>query len=343
MVYFGIRRIIQQTILLLTIAAGIQFVVYVFAATGNALPNIARPPSVEGFLPIGALISWKRFFATGAWDPVHPAAMVIFGFAILLSFLLRNAFCGWFCPVGTVSEWCYRTGESLFGKIFLPPRWLDIPLRGMKYGLLGFFVWIIYTMDASAIGAFQNSPYYRMADVKMLYLFLRPTTLTLIIIGTIVVLSFVIRHFWCRYLCPYGALTGLVAVVGPTRVRRNQDACIGCGRCRSACPKRLPIDRKSRIITPECIGCMECVTACPAEGALSFTSVGKDTAWPVKRVGITIAATWLILIYAATLTGNWKSGVSDREFQMRLKQMDSAAYQHPKKMDESMDADRNQN
>ncbi len=64
----------------------------------------AAPAGVEGFPPIGALMGWTRFLATSTWDGVHPAGMVILGFAGLISLLGRKSFCGWFCPVGTLSE-----------------------------------------------------------------------------------------------------------------------------------------------------------------------------------------------------------------------------------------------
>lgn len=320
-----IRRKIQAMVLILTIGVGIQFAAYVMSA-GSGIP---RPSSVEGFLPIGALMGWKRFIATGAWDPVHPAAMVIFGFVIGVSLLLRNAFCGWLCPVGTVSERLYLAGEKLFGRTFRLPAWFDVPLRGLKYALLGFFVWIISSMSAEAIAGFQSSPYYKMADVKMLHFFLAPSAVTMVVVFLLMGLSVFIRQFWCRYLCPYGALTGLAAAVGPTRIRRNADACTGCGKCRKSCPKMLPIDEKARIITPECVGCMQCVSACPSENALEFNTAGVTGGWKARKAGAVLVIGWLVVVYAATVSGHWKSGVSDMEFGMRLRQVDSSTYQHP--------------
>jgi len=324
-----IRRSIQAVVLILTLGMGIQFALYVAAAAGDGLMTIPRPSSVEGFLPIGALMGWKRFLTTGAWDPVHPAAMAIFGFVILVSFLLRNAFCGWLCPVGTVSEWLYRAGETLFGRTFRLPAVIDVPLRGLKYVLLGFFAWIIYSMSAEAIGGFQASPYYRMADVKMLYFFLNPSTTTLVVLSLLVILSLVVRQFWCRYMCPYGALTGLVAAIGPTRIRRNSEACANCGKCRASCPKHLPVDKKSRIASAECVGCMQCVAACPADNVLTFRTAAFRRGWPVKKVGMALVIGWMLMVYAATFSGIWKSGVSDTEFRMRLRQVNGSAYEHP--------------
>ena len=116
--------------------------------SGDGPVTIQRPPGVEGFLPIGALMGWKLFLSTGTWDTVHPAAMVIFGFAVLISLMFRKSFCGWFCPVGTVSEWLWKLGRRLAGRNYKLPGWADYPLRGLKYLLLGFFIWIIFSMNS---------------------------------------------------------------------------------------------------------------------------------------------------------------------------------------------------
>ena len=100
----GHRNWFQLGVFLATIGIGVQFFIYVHQASSNGVITVLRPPGVEGFLPIGALMGWKLFVQTGIWDPVHPAAMVLLGFAGFISLALRKSFCGWFCPVGTLSE-----------------------------------------------------------------------------------------------------------------------------------------------------------------------------------------------------------------------------------------------
>ncbi len=107
-----IRTKVQLGALFVTIWIGIQFLIYVLQVSGSKAVTVTRPPGVEGFLPIGALLGWKHFILTGVWDSVHPAAMVIFGFAVLASILLRKSFCGWFCPIGTLCGWLWRLGRS---------------------------------------------------------------------------------------------------------------------------------------------------------------------------------------------------------------------------------------
>ena len=74
---WGIRNWIQLGVFILTLVIGLQFFIYIHQALNHSTITVHRPPGVEGFLPIGALMGWKLFLATGIWDPVHPAAMVI--------------------------------------------------------------------------------------------------------------------------------------------------------------------------------------------------------------------------------------------------------------------------
>lgn len=323
------RNNLQLGVFLLTIGVGFQFFVYVLQASGTGVVTVTRPPGVEGFLPIGALLGWKLFLTSGIWDDVHPASMVILGFAGLISFFLRKSFCGWFCPVGTLSEWLWKLGRKIFGKNYKIPYYVDIPLRSLKYVLLCFFVWAVFSMSQSAINAFLHSPYYKVSDVKMLFFFTRISTLSSLVLLILVGSSLLIRNSWCRYLCPYGALMGIFALISPTRVERNTKTCIDCKRCSEVCPYHLPVDSKKRVISPECNGCMECTAVCPVKDTLQLKTKSVRHVWSPLKLGVVIMGLFLALVYTAEITGHWKSSVTENEFRMRLKEIDSPAYSHP--------------
>jgi len=327
---WGVRNYVQLGVFLLTVGIGIHFFMYVHQAAGEGAITVSRPAGVEGFLPIGALMGWKLFLLTGIWDSVHPAAMVILGFAAVISLGLRKSFCGWFCPVGTLSEWLWKGGRKLFGRNYKVPLWLDFPLRSLKYLLLAFFVWTIFSMSRLAILAFLQGPYYKMSDVKMLFFFTQMSTITAASLISFALVSLVVRNFWCRYLCPYGALMGLLSLFSPTRVQRNPETCIDCKRCSEVCPYHLPVDRKLRILSPECNGCMDCTLVCPVKNTLELKTKGvSKKAWSVARLGAVILVLYLGLVYAASITGHWKSSVSEKEFRVRLQEIHSAKYTHP--------------
>ncbi|MGI5865596.1 MAG: 4Fe-4S binding protein [Myxococcales bacterium] len=270
-----------------------------------------RPPSVEGFLPISALLALKRFLLTGHWDYVHPAGLTILIAAIVGAFAARKAFCGWICPIGTLSRALAALGEhTLWRRRRAPtlvPRWLDLLLSVSKYLLLGFFVWVIgVQMDLRAITRFLHLPYNYAADAKMLRFFLDPSLTAVIVLVVLAALSVVIKSFWCRYLCPYGALLGFAALFSPQRVRRDAAACTDCRRCTRSCPAEIPVHRRRSIWSPECIGCMSCVAACPVKDCLTNGPIAKKTwsPWLVPAVGVGV----LLLAWTmARLTGHWET------------------------------------
>lgn len=328
---WGLRNYVQLSVFLVTIAIGIHFSIYVHQAAGEGAITGPRPAGVEGFLPIGALMGWKLFLLTGTWDPIHPAAMVILGFAAVISFALRKSFCGWFCPVGTLSEWLWKSGRNIFGKNYQLPQWLDFPLRTLKYLLLAFFLWTIFLMSRLAILAFLQGAYYKMSDVKMLLFFTQMSTLTAVVLIALVLVSLILRNFWCRYLCPYGALMGLFSLLSPTRIQRNPKTCIDCKLCSEVCPYHLTVDRNLRIISPECNGCMDCTLVCPGgRNTLALKTTGiRRQFWSTAKLGVVVLVLYAGLVYIATITGHWKSSVSEQEFRLRLQEIHSSKYTHP--------------
>jgi polyferredoxin len=280
-------------------------------------PDVSRPPLVEGFLPIGGLMTLKRFFLTGELDPVHPAAAVILLSAIVVSFLLSKSFCGWVCPVGTVSEAAFLVGQKLFGKNFRVQKHIDYALRSLKYILLGFFGYVILIkMSVRAIEGFTSTPYWSVSDVKMLLFFTNMSTTTIAVLAVLTVLSLVYKNFWCRYLCPYGALTGLFGVISPIKITRNESACINCHKCTTHCPNLIDVESTGRVNSPECTGCMTCVANCPSKGALDMALPNRKVLSP-KLFMVLVVAVFFAAIWTAMLTGHWKSNVTSEQY-MRL-------------------------
>ncbi len=267
-----LRHTVQVAFVLLNAWLGIQFYLWVrFYERGGAGLAIPRPAGAEGWLPIAGLMNFKYFLFTGRVPAIHPAAMFLFIAFVTMSLLAKKSFCSWLCPVGTLSEALASIGKRIFQHNLRLPRWLDIPLRGLKYLLLAFFVFIIGTMSAAAIADFMRTPYGLIADVKMLNFFREMSGTAAIVVLVLVVLSIPIENFWRRYLCPYGALMGLVSLLSPLKIRRDPAACIDCAKCARACPAGMAVDKLVKIRSVECTACMACIAFCPAEGALRFS------------------------------------------------------------------------
>ena len=315
-----IRRIVQWLFLILNGGLGIQFVLWVrYFERGGVGVNVPRPAGAEGWLPIAGLMNTKYLLQTGRVPAIHPAAMFLFIAFMIMSLLLKKAFCSWLCPVGTLSEHLWKLGRRFFGRNLRLPKWADFPLRSLKYVLLGFFVFVIGAMSADAIHEFMSTPYGLIADVKMLNFFRDIGQTAVIVIALLVLLSMLVQNFWCRYLCPYGALMGLASLLSPVKIRRDSRACIDCGKCSRACPSNLPVDRLVQIRSVECTACMACVAACPAEGALHFSLRPREAAtlaerWWRRSVGpVAVAATLACIFFGivlyAKVTGHWQTNL----------------------------------
>ena len=156
-------------------------------------------------------------------------------------------------------------------------------------------------------------PYGLIADVKMLNFFRYLGATGAVVLGALVVLSVFIQNFWCRYLCPYGALVGLVALLSPLRVRREKSVCIDCAKCAKACPSLLPVDKLITIKSAECTGCLECLAVCPVAGALDMVAVPKLRV-PAWAMAAGIAVVFLGIVAYAQWTGHWRTDLPSRVY-----------------------------
>jgi len=315
-----VRHIVQWAFVALNLWLGVQFLLWAryFERGGAGMP-VARPSGVEGWLPIAGLMNFKIFLATGEVPAIHPAAMFLFAAFLAMSVLLKKAFCSWLCPVGTLSENLHKIGKKIFGRNLRLPRWADIALRSLKYLLLGFFVFFIAGMSTEMLTGFMQTPYGLIADVKILNFFRDMGLTAAIVIGVLMLLSMLVQNFWCRYLCPYGALLGLTSLLSPVKIRRDADACIDCAKCAKACPAALPVDQLVQIRSAECAGCMACVAVCPAQDALQFALHPRKAAAPAQRwyrralgpVAVTAALAYIFLglVLWARASNHWNTNV----------------------------------
>lgn len=314
------RKACQLFLLAINIYIGVTFYYWVcYYETGAASVYLPRPGGIEGWLPIAGLMNLRYTLETGGLPPIHAAAMLLLAAFMLISLLLKKAFCSWLCPVGTLSELIADAGKRCFGRNFTLPRWLDIPLRSVKYLLLSFFLYISLSMPAQGIQYFLMSAYGIIIDVKMLDFFRNIGTITSLSVALLVVISLFIRNAWCRYLCPYGALLGLFSLLSPFKIRRNAQTCIDCGKCAQHCPSQIPVDKRIQVRTAECTGCMTCVESCPVAATLSFslrTPTGKMATNRGALSGMAMTLLVLGILFAtvafAMWMGVWESPVPEQ-------------------------------
>ncbi|MBQ1808016.1 MAG: 4Fe-4S binding protein [Selenomonas sp.] len=189
------------------------------------------------------------------------------GFLLLLGVLWGRLACGFLCPFGLL--------QDLLSKLPVRKRRLYPPLRYVKYVLLVVFVLLLpaLLMLFKGVGAPAFCEYicpactleaavplllthaeYRQAVGGLFAL--KSVILIAVVIGCLF-----ISRFFCKMLCPLGAIYGLLNSVSICRLHLDEKSCVSCGRCRNVCP--MDIDPVVQLHSPECIMCGQCVEACP--------------------------------------------------------------------------------
>lgn len=199
----------------------------------------------------------------------------VLGFVLALGVLFGRAVCAWFCPFGLIQELLYKI------PFFKKKLWHGFTY--VKYALLLVFVLAapVVCTNVAGMGAPAFCEYIcpagtleggiplllthgelRQAIGGLFFLKL------VILIGTLGGCLAVCR-FFCKAMCPLGALYGLLNKISVYHMEKNRDKCVSCGRCRSVCP--MDVDPVKNLRSAECIRCGKCVSACPKEAlALRF-------------------------------------------------------------------------
>jgi polyferredoxin len=323
----ALRLTVQLAFVALCVWIGVEFGHFMqWGLSQGQRPFASRPPGAEGFLPISALVSVRHWLATGTINSVHPAALFILLAIVLISLTVKKAFCSFLCPVGTLSEYLWRLGRLVYRRNLRVPRFLDYPLRSLKYLLLLFFVWSIAKMDGPTLDAFVYSPYNKVADIKMYLFFAELSGLALKVLIVLAVLSLFIKNVWCRFLCPYGALLGMVGWLSPLKVTRTTSTCIDCQLCTRACPSDIRVHTAGRVWSDECTNCLECVAVCPVKDTLEVRARGKAVS--ARTVAALVVGIFLGVTGLAMASGHWQNTISREEYLRRFIHLDSPMYQH---------------
>ena len=196
---------------------------------------------------------------------IHLPMLMSILLPVVLTLLLGKVFCSWLCPANLLLE-LTGTLRRLLRLAEIPPAEVRFS-RNNKYILLA-----IGLLAAGIVGLPMFALVYPPAVLSRLahaWVFGTALTGMLVLIGVIAVFElFVSPRWWCRTMCPGGALYGLIGWPRLLRVKLHAESCTGCGECEPACEPGLNPVAESRGI--ECDNCGACVRRCP-ERALSFT------------------------------------------------------------------------
>ncbi len=172
----------------------------------------------------------------------------LFFFVVLL--VGKRADCGWCCPCVTARE---TIGYAFRDKT--PRNKLWWRLRHLKLLTVGFMLYYLVLMIIDPPGSYNRAgKYYYTFSVYGYY-------------ASFLLIPFTGNRNFCRILCPFAGLWGMLSVAGFYRIRAERTACTGCRRCEQVCDMGIPIaelvKKKGEIRTIECMGCGRCVTVCP--------------------------------------------------------------------------------
>ena len=276
--------------------ASLAIFLYLLVRTVGVGEDRLGPP-VRIFLDIDPLIGLTTWLRTGAWHGL----MWLSGVTLLLSIFLGRFFCGWVCPLGTLGQVTgrlrrprraekqadrYRPVQEVkvavllfaLGGAVAGAQWSGIldPLCLLVRGLaIGFGPGIDGTVrEGAALLARTplapiSEPVYRMVRDRLLAShpshFEQGMTLALLLV-TVLALSWIIRRFWCRILCPLGALLGVTARIGTLRLRQDEGRCTSCAVCTYHCQGAADPDVMGGWRASECLVCGNCTASCRRHG-----------------------------------------------------------------------------
>ena len=238
------RRDILQLSVLVMVLVG------VFIVRGNA----------ERWCPFGGVEALYTFYKEGNMPcSLGVSNFYILGAVLLMTILFRKVFCSFLCPVGTISEWTGKLGEKLGIRQVTVSQGVDRVLSMLKFVVLAVILY--YTYRAGELLFRGYDPCYAILsrhgeDITIMTY----ASLALVVVG-----SLFIRVPFCRWLCPLAACLAPLSKIGIARIKRNEETCLDCGRCRLVCPMNIEVDRLKQVSTYQCTSCGDCLDACPVE------------------------------------------------------------------------------
>jgi ferredoxin len=259
-----------------------------------------RWAGVDFLCPFGGLETLYSLLAgDGFLRHTAASSVILLVGMLLMAVAYRRSFCGMLCPLGTLQGIFGAAGRKLFRRRFAVPHAVDRVARYLKYAVLVLFA--VWTWQAAELVLRPYDPWVAWAHLTSADL-LSTYAVGLAVLIVSLAGSLVYDRFFCKYLCPTGALLGLLTRASFLNVRRDADACIDCGRCDKACMMNIPVATADVVTSSECISCNECVNACPVPGALKVTAPGGARAGALAATGAAVAL-MVGIVGVTTLTG----------------------------------------
>lgn len=261
-----------------------------------------------------AIIHGTFSIAEQAWNIVLTAGIMI------ITFIWGRFFCGFFCSFGAMQDLLWFGGKRMPKKIKVSEK-ADRVLKLLKYAVLLFMVIGVWTF--SVTGTTLWSPWTIFGMYATFKGF--PSGEYLLSIGgalllVIIIGSFFIERFFCKYLCPLGAIYSVISRFRIFRIKKPASSCGNCRLCTSKCSMSVPMYKHDSIRDGECINCMKCTTVCHRDNVKAeVLPAVSGTAAAASLFGVYFAGSILpstqtssepitAMISANAATGQFKDG-----------------------------------
>lgn len=248
------KKILKLSPLMLTrrIIQAAAFILFpgLFISTFSALKAI-----------VTAIIAGTFTLAANAGNVILVAAM------LLITAIMGRFFCGFLCSFGSMGDLFWFIGTKLKLRRPAISEKTDRVLKSVKYILLAAIVLFGWILGASLLSGTSNpwtvfGMYATWKGWLDLTGFLSIGALLLLAIAAG---SMYIERFFCRYLCPLGAVFSLVSKFRLYKIRKPSLKCGNCKACTRRCSMGIPLYSMETVTDSECIDCMQCVDICPQD------------------------------------------------------------------------------
>lgn len=227
------------------------------------------------FSAVGKIVS-ESYQGTASWESIRYSVWMLVA-TVPSVVIVGRFFCGYFCSFGAVQDFLWFAGSKLRSCLFrtgvnrrrLNPQknGKSVPATAIKYGVLLFwavFVWsgILKWKIAGPWQIFgQYSSIGHWPGGKPM-LSIGGALFLLILIGSVFY-----RRFFCRCLCPMGAIYSLISRGALLKIIKPRSKCGNCSLCTAKCTMNMDLSEKEEIAGGACVGCGECVDGCPKNNA----------------------------------------------------------------------------
>jgi NapH/MauN family ferredoxin-type protein len=263
--------------------------------------GVEKAAPIDAYCPFGAVESFFTLLFKGEFlKRIFTSSFILLGIFLVGTLFLGRIFCGFFCPLGALSEWLRALGRKLGIKKDLElPAGLDKYLRYVKYLVLVIVVYYSFYLGDLV---FRNyDPYNALMHLGIEFeeKIIGYGVLAFVLIGALFS-----KNLWCRYFCPLGAFFGLIRKFSFMEIERDVKTCSSCGVCDNNCPANLKIATAKTVDEADCICCGKCIRNCP-EKSLSFAIFGEKIS---KKTFTTLVVVLVILpLVIAPFTPFWKT------------------------------------